>query len=494
MNMNKEKLKQKPAPYRFEFKHLLFVLVVLIIAQILISIYQKSSLKSFLVKTQKWYQQDSAERLANLTSTSLELLVDNINSFKFLEKEDKQKAIQSFNIIFSQQLLQQNVREVCLIFVNDNDHIIAIDNGKALFDFLSNRVDSANTNIPHPEALKMFKNIEAKLKSSEQITSSLDKNDNIHIFVPFVPKGEFLGALYMKNKPDFSFITTEFISSFDVSSIIYSSIILLGLLATYLITSYSLRERDRAQALFFSEREEHIKEQTAHEKESHFTKRIYHAHHKAEKVMGYIKEDLKKIVGMENDGIKFRALKYANFISRVIYNMKWFEPPVKTLRSLTFKTNLNEVIKFIVENIFFRISSKSELYNFDLQLDDTIPLIHINEYAVWEVIEPLIQNSIDHSEDEKILITIKTENFLEDNNCKVKICDNGKGIIQEFLETNEKGIKKLFLENVTSKSSIENRGYGCYIAYELSKRCGWSIDAYNIQPNGCCFEIIISTK
>ncbi len=302
-------------------------------------------------------------------------MVDNINSFKFLEKEEKQKAIQSFNIIFSQQLLQQNVREVCLIFLSDDNHIIAIDNGKALFNFLSNKIDSSITNIPHPEALKMFKDIEGKLRSSEQIYSSLDIKDNIHIFVPFVPKGEFLGALYMKNKPDFSFITSEFISSFDVSSIIYSSIILLGLLAIYLITSYSLRERDRAQALFFGEREQHIKEQTAYEKESHFTKRIYHAHHKAEKVMGFIKEDLKKITGIDNDDIKFRALKYSNFISRVIYNMKWFEPPIKTLRSLTFKTNINEVVKFIVENIFLRISSKSEMYSFDLQLDETIPLI-----------------------------------------------------------------------------------------------------------------------
>ena len=125
---------------------------------------------------------------------------------------------------------------------------------------------------------------------------------------------------------------------------------------------------------------------------------------------------------------------------RVIYNMKWFEPPIKTLRSLTFKTNLNEVIKFIVENIFLRISSKSEMYSFDLQLDETIPLIHINEYAVWEVIEPLIQNSIDHSEDEKILITNKRLNIiLRNNNCKIKICDNGKGIKPEFLKINNEG-------------------------------------------------------
>ena len=33
------------------------------------------------------------------------------------------------------------------------------------------------------------------------------------------------------------------------------------------------------------------------------------------------------------------------------------------------------------------------------------------------------------------------------------------------------------------KAAAENRGYGCYIAYELSKRCGWTIDAYNLQTS-----------
>lgn len=492
--MIKEKLTHKPKSYRFEFRHIIFVLVVLIVTQILISFYQKSSLHDFLLKTQKWYQQDSAERLANLTATSLELLVDNTNSFKSIDKEEKRKIIQSFNIIFNQQLLQQNVHEICLIFKKDDGSLIAVDNGQGLFSFLSERNEIEITSNLHAHALNQFKNIEDSLRSSEQIYSRLDEDETFHIFVPFVPKGEFIGALYMKNRPDFSFITTEFISSFDTSSIIYSSIILMGLLAIYLIASYTLKERDKAQSLYFSEREQHIKEQIIHEKESHFTKRIYQAHHKAEKVMGFIKEDLKNISDSANDEIKFRVLKYSNFISRVIYNMKWFETPLKTLRSKTFKTDINEVLKFIVDNIFLRITSKSEMFNFDLQLDENIPVIHINEFAVWEVVEPLIQNSIDHSDDNKILVTIKSEYLPEKGIIKILICDDGKGIRLDFLESDDRGIKKLFLENVTSKQSEDNRGYGCYIAYEISKRCNWSIDAYNTEPKGSCFEIIIPNK
>jgi len=488
--MNK-KLFSIHSTHRFGFKHIIFVLVILIITQILISFYQKKSLNDFLFKTQQWYQQDSAERLANLTSTSLELLVDNVNSLKVFPEEEKRRIIKSFNIIFNQQLLQKNVREVCLIFEKRKNEIVAIDNGKALFNFISGNSDFIESSYSHTNALKMFSEIKKELRNNEQIYSNLNEDDIINIFVPFIPKGEFLGALYMKNKPDFSFLTAEFTSSLDASSITYSSIILLGLLVIYYITSYSLKERDRVQEMFFAEREKHIKEQTAHEKESHFTKRIYRAHHKAEKVMGFIKEDLKKISGSTNDVIKFRVLKYANFVSRVIYNMKWFETPLKTLRSNTFNTDINEVLGFIIDNIFLRITSKSEMFSFNLQLDKKVPTIHINEFAVWEVVEPLIQNSIDHSDDNKILITIKTEYVPKKDLIKVTVSDDGKGILPDFLEQNENGIKKLFFENISSKQGENNRGYGCYIAYEISKRCGWSIDASNLKSKGSRFEILI---
>jgi hypothetical protein len=492
--MSKKNPTNKPTGYRFKFKHVVFVLVILIVTQILISVYQKSSLHNFLLKTQKWYQQDSAERLANLTATSLELIVDNVNSFKGIDKEEKSKIVQSFNIIFSQQLLQQNVREICLIFKREDGSLIAIDNGPRLFAFFSEINNSEPVEKFHFDALKKFEKVESQLRNSEQIYSQLNNDETFSIFVPFVPKGEFIGALYMKSRPDLSFITTELISSFDTSSIIYSTIILMGLLAIYLITSYSLKERDRVQALFFTEREQHIKEQVIHEKESHFTKRIYQAHHKAEKVMGFIKEDLKKISDPANDEIKFRVLKYSNFVSRVIYNMKWFETPLKTLRSKTFKTDINEVLRFIVNNIFLRITSRSEMFNFDLQLDENIPIIHINEFAVWEVVEPLIQNSIDHSNDNKIMITIKSEYISAHGITRIIICDDGSGIHPDLLEVDKNGIKKLFLESVTSKQKEDNRGFGCYIAYEICKRCNWSINAYNLDANGSCFEIVIPNQ
>jgi len=43
----------------------------------IISIINKTSLGSFLSSTQEWYQKDSAERIANLTATSLEFAYRN---------------------------------------------------------------------------------------------------------------------------------------------------------------------------------------------------------------------------------------------------------------------------------------------------------------------------------------------------------------------------------------------------------------------------------
>ena len=112
--------------------------------------------------------------------------------------------------------------------------------------------------------------------------------------------------------------------------------------------------------------------------------------------------------------------------------------------------------------------------------------------VIWEIIEPLIQNSIDHGGEGNLMIKCKTK---YDENLKksfITIEDNGKGISPELLQKNNNGIKKIFIENTTTKNAgLQNSGYGCYIAYEMTKRCGWEIDVINMVPNGCRFTITI---
>jgi hypothetical protein len=269
--MIEKELLNKFRKYRFEFRHVTVLLIALIFFQLLLSIIQKSSLHNFLNETQKWYQQDSAERIANLTTTSLELLLENIISKEPLTENEEKRIIESFNIILSQQLLQQNVQEICLLFPKDSG-VVAIDDGKNLYNFLANKLDTLqNTNPQHQQAIQFYKENISWVRSNERIFTKLEGEQTFHILVPFVPQGEFLGVLYMKVTPDFSTITREITSSYDEVSIIFSALILIGLLAMYYISSHTVKERNNAQQLLFEENHKHMKEQIIHEKDLSYT-------------------------------------------------------------------------------------------------------------------------------------------------------------------------------------------------------------------------------
>ncbi|MEI7906543.1 MAG: histidine kinase, partial [Bacteroidota bacterium] len=311
--------------YRFEIRHLTVLFIVLIVFQTVISFVHKISLQKILFRTQEWYQQDSAERLANLTTTSLELLLEAKSKNQALPQQEINKIIGNLNIILSQQYLHQNVQEICLLVKVDSS-IIAIDDGQALYTYIF----GAPKDIPpsqwdHSEAMKMYLSIRDEFRSRERIQTVVADKQIFHIFVPFVPRGEFVGAIYMKNKPDFSVITNEMISTYDETAITYTALIFFGLLAMFFISTYTLQERNRAQELLFEEQKRHLAEQINIQNELLFTKRIYHTHHKAEKVMGFIKEDMRVLTVTNIDLIKTRITKYANFIARVIYDMKWYD-------------------------------------------------------------------------------------------------------------------------------------------------------------------------
>jgi signal transduction histidine kinase len=401
--------------------------------------------------------------------------------------------VKAINIVLSQPLLQNNVAEI-YVLVAEGNHIYAIDSGDMLYDyFFENTSFKPVQSEHHSNVIKLFRDLKNKLESSEEIYTVQEGQDVFHVFVPFVPKGEYAGALYMKNTPNFALISNEIISSFNETAIIFAALILLGLLAMFYISSYTVRERDEVQDQLFAERERHLMETINHQKEAQFTKRIYHTHHKAEKIMGFIKEDLTALDSRNFSDIKYRVSKYANFISRVIYDMKWYEPPIQTIRNPIFKTNINETVSFIIDNLFLRITNETRIFDFELELDKNLPIIQVNEFVVWEVLEPLLQNCIDHAGDSKVRIRVETSFNRAQKKSTINISDDGNGIPIDLLAINENGIKKIFVENVSTKKDSQNKGYGCFLAYEIArKRCGWHIDAENIPQGGACFTIIIN--
>ncbi len=491
--MFKKYLRNKISKYRFEIRHITIFFTILILFQIVLAFVQKTSLNDFLSETQDWYKRYSAERLATITSTSMELLFENLFLNKSVSNMEDEKIVYSFNVIFKQQLIQRAVDDICLILVKDQK-IYVIDSGQKLDEYIKGKLSPYDLNMStHNEALKFFLPLQHKLKTSEEIYSTLVNKKTFNILVPFVPNGEYLGVMYLKITPDFTFLTDEISANFDRVSLVYSTLIFLGLIGIFLVSSQAVKERNEAQKKLFEEHAENLEKQIKFEKESLFTKRIYHTHHKAEKIMGFIKDDVRRLTPGNLEDIKDRVITYSNFISRIIYDMKWYDQEINTIVNPMFNTDINKVIKFIIQNVFLRISSKNDMFEFKLYLDESIPKVCVNEFIVWEILEPLIQNSIDHGNKRFITIIIKTKYDKGKNISYITISDNGVGVVKELLEKDEYGVKKIFLENQSTRLSKDiNSGYGCYIAYQMAVcRCGWKLDVENLDNNGCMFTITI---
>jgi K+-sensing histidine kinase KdpD len=176
--------------------------------------------------------------------------------------------------------------------------------------------------------------------------------------------------------------------------------------------------------------------------------------------------------------------------------MKYYDPPIHSIINPIFRTNVNEVCRFIVDNLFLRIWKSSGMFEFEQEYSDCLPVINVNEYVIWEVVEPIIQNAIVHNSDRKIIIKLKSVFISEENKIVLTISDNGIGISPFLLEKDENGIQKLFLENTSTQSSQERQfGFGCYIAYSLAvKYCGWKMSAKNLDSGGCEFKVEILTN
>jgi signal transduction histidine kinase len=245
--------------------------------------------------------------------------------------------------------------------------------------------------------------------------------------------------------------------------------------------------------MLFEQQKKHLSEEIKYQHELLFTKRIYHTHHKAEKIMGFIKEDLRNLTPGNTEEVRQRVTKYSNFIARVIYDMKWYDPPVQTIRGTLFRTSLNDVLRFLVDNVFLRVSRNGGDCSYDFALDDKLPPVPVNEFVVWEAFEPIIQNSVEHAGVPHVRVSIATHFDAAKARSIVTIADNGRGIAPHFLERNEGGLQRIFEEQTSTKSAGgEHTGYGCYIAHEIAtQRCGWTLDAENLVGGGCRFIFTI---
>jgi signal transduction histidine kinase len=487
-----EGFRKKLSRYRFEIRHIIVLFAVLIAFQIILALFQKSMLSSFLQGTQSWFQKYYAERIAIVTSSSLELLFQNQQRLRTESNGLDNSVVYSMNVFLKQQLVQRSIEDISLILLRDHQ-VYVVRSGQALYAYFNNTLPPIGADTTGP-AMRYFRTMQNQLREHEKIISSLTNEKTFDVLVPFVPDGEYVGAMYMRITPDFSFLAGEVQSNFGEVSIIFSALIVVGLIAIFIVSSQAVSERDEMQARLFAEHAEYLENRIRLEKESLFTKRIYHTHHKAEKIMGFIKEDVRKMDAHNLDELKNRVVTYSNFISRIIYDMKWYDQDANTIVNPIFRTNINAVIDFVVHHLFLRTSTKNEMFDFQLSLDPALPLVHVNEFIVWEILEPLIQNSIDHGGKSRLTVAIRTSYDQTTGVITVTIADNGVGIKEEMLQPGPRGVKRIFLDHKTTKTeSGTHSGYGCYIAYQMAVgKCGWGLDAMNLPEGGCQFTMTIN--
>ena len=281
-----ERLRTKLSQYRFEIRHIIVLFAVLIAFQIILALFQKSMLGNFLQGTQSWFQKYYAERIAIVTSSSLEMLFQNQQRLRTESNGLDNSVVYSLNVFLKQQLVQRSIEDVSLILLRDQK-VYVIRSGQALYAFFNNTLPPVGADTASP-GLRYFRAAQNELREHEKIISSLSNEKTFDVLVPFVPEGEYLGAMYMRITPDFAFLAGEVQSNFGEVSIIFSALIVVGLIAIFIVSSQAVSERDEMRAQLFAEHAEYLKNQIRLEKESLFTKRIYHTHHKAEKIMGFI--------------------------------------------------------------------------------------------------------------------------------------------------------------------------------------------------------------
>jgi hypothetical protein len=181
-------LKSKLSQHRFEINHILVFFIVVILFQVVLVFFQGSLVTNFLNDAQRWFQKYHAERIAIVTSASLENLFENQQRFRTEGKMDEAQTIYSVNVFFKQLVLQRNIEEIALILLKD-DHMYLVSNGQDMNDFFKGILPAYGVR-PHqtPNAgVTYFSSVKEEMLRSERILSDVVDQKTFNVLVPFVP-------------------------------------------------------------------------------------------------------------------------------------------------------------------------------------------------------------------------------------------------------------------------------------------------------------------
>ena len=130
---------QSIKPRHFNLKHVLTLFLVIVVLQTVLSYQHSTNSQALFNRSLDLFRHDSAERIADLTAISLDLLIDQGLRNPPTETNEIRNTIQEYDVVLSLQSLQQNVDEICIL-ISSRGNIYAIDNGTELYDLYFNNV------------------------------------------------------------------------------------------------------------------------------------------------------------------------------------------------------------------------------------------------------------------------------------------------------------------------------------------------------------------
>ncbi|MGH1539167.1 MAG: sensor histidine kinase [Arenicella sp.] len=151
-----------------------------------------------------------------------------------------------------------------------------------------------------------------------------------------------------------------------------------------------------------------------------------------------------------------------------------FSSYAQSVRTEKTEVNLNQLLSDVLE----LHQHSSQTCNFELQLDNDLPIINSNSNALRQVFANLVINALhamETVEKPQLLISTQLTNNLAGEYVDIEVTDNGTGIPKELQDS-------LFEPYVSSKA--KGSGLGLAIVKRIVEELGGSVWAENIEPKG----------
>ncbi len=170
-------------------------------------------------------------------------------------------------------------------------------------------------------------------------------------------------------------------------------------------------------------------------------------------------------------------------ISKIIRDLVDFSRPS------TYEVQLTDINKCVRQAIdIVKVGKKSRSIRFVLNLDPTVPSLHLVPDQVEQVLINILINAVDAVSDAQLPERkdgcIEVSSRVEGKNLTVMIQDNGKGMSEEEVE-------KIFEPFFTTKGVGEGTGLGLWVSYGIVKSFHGQIQVESEPGRGSSFNVLL---